>query len=327
MKRMNKRTVFSTAITVLAVICIITTAMPAMANGYEPVVYFADADEDPGSVYRVENGTESTYYTRTCERLYNFAFSSEGTLYYSNANDYNLYKLEGGLETLVYTHTTYLRDVAFDNEGSIYFSECYGGGGNGYIYRLEDGVASLYYTVLLSDVGFWAGDFTFDQYGNLYLSNGNVGGASIYKVVGAVPQIVYSAPNDEDIKGISFSSAENVFYASWLGGNIYQVDLSTGVRELFYSNPGYFRLSDVFVELATITGKVMYNGTPVTDYTNELVSFWARDENTGQVFPISPQYNTTNGTYSIPNVPPGEYGISVRIDDAEPFDNRPFPGD
>ena len=247
MKRMNKRTVFSTAITVLAVICIITTAMPAMANGYEPVVYFADADEDPGSVYRVENGTESTYYTRTCERLYNFAFSSEGTLYYSNANDYNLYKLEGGLETLVYTHTTYLRDVAFDNEGSIYFSECYGGGGNGYIYRLEDWVPTLYYTVRLSDVGSWAGDFTFGHDGNLYLSNGNMTGANIYKVVDEVPQIVFSAPSNEPIKGISFKSAGNLFYASWLGGHIYQVDLSTGERQLFYSNPDHSWLSDVFV--------------------------------------------------------------------------------
>ena len=90
---------------------------------------------------------------------------------------------------------------------------------------------------------------TFDQDGNLYLSNGNVvGRASIYKVVDGVPQIVYSAPNNESIKGISFSSAENMFYASWLGGNIYQVDLPIGERELFYSNPEHLQLSDVFVE-------------------------------------------------------------------------------
>ena len=175
------------------------------------IVYFADAAENPGSVYKIENGTESTYYNRTAGKLYSFAFSPERDLYYSNANDYDLYKLEGGGETLVYHHNTYLRDVAFDSKGRIYFSESRGSGGNGYIYRLEDGVASLYYTVLLSDVSFWAGDFTFDRNNNLYLSNGNRAGANIYKVVDEVPQIVFSAPSNEPIKGISFDPAGNLF--------------------------------------------------------------------------------------------------------------------
>jgi Right handed beta helix region len=216
-------------------------------TGRGPVLYFADAAENPGSIYKIENGTESTYYNRTAGKLYSFAFSPERTLYYSNTNDYDLYKLEGGGETLVYHHNTYLRDVAFDSKGRIYFSEARGSGGNGYIYRLEDGVASLYYTVLLSDVGSWAGDFTFDRNNNLYLSNGNRAGANIYKVVDEVPQIVFSAPSNEPIKGISFDPAGNLFYASWLGGNIYQIDLSTGERRLFYSNPDHSWLSDVFV--------------------------------------------------------------------------------
>ena len=105
----------------------------------------------------------------------------------------------------------------------------------------------MYYTVLLSDVGFWAGDFTFDRDNNLYLSNGNIAGANIYKVVDEVSQIVFSAPSNEFIKGISFDSAGNLFYASWAGGNIYKVDLSTGERRLFYSNPDHSWLSDVFV--------------------------------------------------------------------------------
>lgn len=68
---------------------------------------------------------------------------------------------------------------------------------------------------------------------------------------------------------------------------------------------------------STITGKTIYNGRTITDYTHKPVSFWVIDEKTGQTPPISPQYNTTNGTYSIADVPPGEYGISVVIDDAE----------
>jgi hypothetical protein len=79
--------------------------------------------------------------------------------------------------------------------------------------------------------------------------------------------------------------------------------------------------------VSTISGKVMYNGEPVTNYTNKSVVFWARDEISGQVFPISPTYNSSDGTYSIPNMPTGQYGIQVYIDDAEPFDGKYFPGD
>lgn len=96
---MNNRKVLSAALTVLMVICVFAKALPVLANTSGPVIYFADAGESPGSVYKVENGTESTYHTRITGRLYNFAFSPEGILYYSNANDYDLYKLEGGEET------------------------------------------------------------------------------------------------------------------------------------------------------------------------------------------------------------------------------------
>lgn len=82
------------------------------------------------------------------------------------------------------------------------------------------------------------------------------------------------------------------------------------------------------VAFATISGTVMYNGEPIAPtYTTNNAAFWARDENTGKSFPISPTYNNTNGMYSIPNVPSGSYGIQVSIDDAEPFDGRHFPGD
>jgi hypothetical protein len=210
-----------------------------------PVIYFADGNEIPGSVYRLENGMESVFYTRSSGRLHNLAFSPQGTLYYSNANDYDLYKLAGG-ETLVYHHDTYLGDVAFDSLGRIYFSEAYGAGGDGYIYRLDGETAFLYYTVELADVSFWGGDFTFDKDDNLYLSSGNLAGAKIYEVLDGIPGEVFSAPG-QPITGISFGADGSLFYAGWSGGDIYKVDLSAGERELFYSNPDHVHLSDVFV--------------------------------------------------------------------------------
>ena len=127
-------------------------------------------------------------------------------------------------------------------------------------------------------------------------------------------------PETGTLVGSGFSGAEvNI---------LFDIDISSGeVSNIRHVSGSSTPQGMGFIQLSTITGQVMYNGTPVTDYTHEPVSFWARDENTGQGFPISPHYNTTEGTYSIPNVPPGKYGISIRIDDAEPFDGRSFPGD
>jgi len=127
-------------------------------------------------------------------------------------------------------------------------------------------------------------------------------------------------PETGTLVGSGFSGPE--------GNILFDIDISSGEVSNIRSVSDSFTPQGMgFMQLSTITGQVMYNGTSVTDYTNEPVSFWARDENTGQGFSISPQYNTTNGTYSIPNVPPGNYGLSVRIDNAEPFDKRSFPGD
>jgi len=210
-------------------------------------LYFTDAHEQPGSIYKLLNGAETSVYTRVSGRLYHLAFAPDGTLYFSNANDYDLYALIGGNEVLVYTHDTWLRDVAFDSHGNLFFSEATGAGADGKIYRLVGGVATLFYTVELSDVGYWGGDFTFNEHDTLYLSNGNLAGANLYKVVGGVPQVVYSAPGAECIAGLTFGNSGELYYASWNGGNIYKLDTSSVpfTRTLVYSNPAHTWLADV----------------------------------------------------------------------------------
>jgi hypothetical protein len=79
-------------------------------------------------------------------------------------------------------------------------------------------------------------------------------------------------------------------------------------------------------ETATITGTVLYNGEPITNYTDKPATFFARNINTGEEFQTF-QYDNINGTYSIPDVTPGSYAVCAYIDDAEPFDGRYFPGD
>lgn len=91
-----------------------------------------------------------------------------------------------------------------------------------------------------------------------------------------------------------------------------------------------FSVYSVSAETTTITGTILFNGMPIIGFTEKNPAFWVRDEGSKQTFPIDPSYNATTGEYTIPNVPPGQYGIRVTIDDAEPFNtphNYGFAGD
>lgn len=221
-------------------------------------IYYADGGETRGSVYYAASSSapDSIIYTRPSGRLYSFAFHPgvPEKLYYANANEYNIYRSDEtgsgwSAESVVFTHKTYVRDIAFafDQNGNfgLYFSEATGAGGDGTIYRIDGAAATPFYTVRLADVGgFWAGDFAFDYEGNLYLSSGNRVPASIYKIAagtGAVTRI-YDSP-DGSIAGLVFRDGR-LYYADWRQ-NIYRLDLGSGTRTLYYANPARTWLSDV----------------------------------------------------------------------------------
>jgi hypothetical protein len=226
-------------------------------------IYFADAKESPGSVYRYKTttGIEKTIYTRPSQNLYSFTFhpAIPEKLYYVNANENKIYRTHRTAsgwapEAVVYTHTTYVRDIAFafDKNGELclYFSEATGAAGNGKIYKIEDSSASLYYVVKLADVdGSWAGNFAFDDKNNLYLSSGNCVPARIYKVDGGVVKKIYKDVK-EPISGLVYADGA-LYYANWQT-KIYRLDRSTGKRTVVYSNPKRTWLSDVgFREIIT----------------------------------------------------------------------------
>jgi hypothetical protein len=232
-------------------------------------IYYADGGASRGSVYYANTATapDNIIYTRPSGRLYSFTFHPgiPEKLYYADSNQNNIYlTAETGsgwsAETIVYTHTTYVRDIAFafDQNGEIglYFSEATGAGGDGKIYRLESsGSAVPFYTVKLSDVGgFWRGDFAFDYDGNLYLSSGNRVPASIYKVTsgtGAVTKIFDSRTGS--IAGLVYRSGY-LYYADWRQ-NIYRLDMSSGTSTVYYTNPSRTWISDVgFRERADAAG-------------------------------------------------------------------------
>ena len=179
-----------------------------------PDLYFTDGRESRGRIYRFANDRLSQYYVRPQGQLHYIAVSKNGTIYFSNANDKDLYRLEGRTEKRVYTHKTYLRDIAFDYLGRLYFSESSGAGSDGYIYRLEGDQASFYYRVRLDQVdGYWSGNFAFDKDGYLWLSSGNRRPAHLYKVVESRPQRMFTSA--QSIRGLSFIADNILIYANF----------------------------------------------------------------------------------------------------------------
>jgi hypothetical protein len=260
-----KRLALSMKVLASLLLLIALFSLPAIGQGIS-TIYFADARESPGKVYSSDaGGAESTYFARPAGNLYTFSFHPyvPEKLYYVNANDKNIYlavkAADGswvGSDQVVYTHSTYIRDLEYfpgsgPSDLQIYFSESSGAGGDGKIYRLASGgTASLYYTVRLSDVdGYWAGDFIHDSDGNLYLSSGNRKPASIYKVEGGAVRRIYTS--NSPITGMAYLSG-SIFYANW-GNEIHRLDLSTMTDSVFRTQPGHTWISDVGIPPVSIT--------------------------------------------------------------------------
>jgi len=227
--------------------------------------YFADGRDPVGSVYRVESLTApgTPIYTRPAEQLYSFAFhpANPEELYFVNANDDRVFRVvetspgTWGPEEEVLSWNTYIRDLALRiDEGVLkgYFSEATGADGNGMIYEVVpeggDSSPSPFYEVQLPTVnGFWAGDFAFDDAGNLYLSSGNHIPARIYKVTmsGGLPtgDPVEIYRNDrEPIAGMVVKD-NSIYYANW-GDKVYCLNLATLSRSV-YTDSSRGWISDV----------------------------------------------------------------------------------
>jgi len=227
---------------------------------------FADANESPGKLYKVQGGSESVFYTRSKGRIYSVAFSNTGRLYFVNANEkvvYRVIKIFWFTFTIrIYTHSTYVRDIAFDSYNNLYFSEATGAGTNGKIFKIESGSPILFQEVELSEVGgFWAGDFTFDTQGNLYISSGNRVPASIYRFRDGTWEEVFTDDSDP-IKGLTFLACDLLCYANWRS-EIYILDTNSGSRELIYSNPIHLWISDIALLHPQIEEETLYEGPKV----------------------------------------------------------------
>lgn len=236
----------------------------------QPPYYAVDSFQKPGMVYRIVNGKPSIFFRRRSGSISSIALWG-GQLYFCSANDRKIYQRMGQRERVVFEHTSTVRDVAVDPvdpNGNLYFSEASGAGGDGRIYKLTPSVNNLGpkdrfsissesrkdpVQVRLSTVdGFWAGDFTFDAQGNLYLSSGNRIPAFIYKVPRheggryGSPQMKYRNTRGA-IKGIAIepnvrdpNNPDFICYADW-GRSIFRLRIDNLRRSVAFS--GSFSVS------------------------------------------------------------------------------------
>lgn len=257
----------------LAVLCLCYGLMiylslaPAYAAALppQPSYYVVDAYQTPGAVYKIVNRTPRPFFRRRLGSISSIALW-RGQLYFCSANDKRIYQKRTGQqqERVVFEHRTYIRDVAVDPSGYLYFSEASGAKGDGRIYKLsprvneleDDGHFSIatdsqsrpvQVQVRLSTVDkFWAGDFTFDEQGNnaqgnnaqgnLYLSSGNHIPAFIYRVkiekgsqYGS-PRKIYKDSRGA-IKGIAIdpNDPDFIYYADWKQ-TIYKLNIRNSRR-------------------------------------------------------------------------------------------------
>jgi hypothetical protein len=216
-------------------------------------IYFTDWFQTIGAVYELIGSASTPIFTfsgaLSGRRAYHSAFDRRtNKLYVSDSNQFNLFAVDSatGAASTVFTHTTFLRDIAFDPAGNLYFSEATGAAADGRIYRLDlaSGIATVFYNVVRSSIGgFWAGDFTFAPDGRLYISTGNVVGGRVYRIddpaAGTSPVSIYSIAA-ESVTGIAFDRYGQFYYSNWdsAAAHIYQLQLSTGTRQLIFSAPG-----------------------------------------------------------------------------------------
>lgn len=185
-------------------------------------VYLADAKITPGKIFQILSAMPGhpgpflwPKYFRPSGNIHAIAFHKYGPAYFVDANRYDIYKTDGVTEEKIFTHTTYIRDIAFDSRGRMYFSEASGAGADGVIYHLNQhtGQKTRFVSVPRNSVdGFWSGHFAFNQQDQLFISSGNRTPASIFAYAGGHFQKLYT--HHEPITGFAFVDNRTLLFTN-----------------------------------------------------------------------------------------------------------------
>lgn len=294
-KNLNIFTAFASLRMIYLWLCLITFLwlIPAQAQPQkmsasslmEPPYYVVDAEEIPGTVYRIQNGKPNIFFRRQSGSISSISIW-EGQLFFCSGEDSKIYQRMGQRERVAFEHRGHIQNIAVDPNGNLHFSQANGDKGDGRIYQLTPSVDELgpeqKFTILnekdpirvrLNTVnGFWDGSFTFDPQNNLYLSTGNHIPACIYKA-DKLRGSQYGAPKNiyrntrGVIKGIAIepnikdpNNPDFIFYTDW-GRYIFRLKIDNLKRSVAFSGrfsfaeqeikPNSQHLSDVVFDIRT----------------------------------------------------------------------------
>ncbi len=194
-----------------------TRAVSVSVADLEPM-YFTRAfsRNETGSIYRLEAGRSIELHARTTpgnEGVYSIAESPRGEMYFCDATEARIFKLDGKRETVVYQHNRPIKHLAFDPTGRFFFSSVMGSDDGGSIYELVGGKPVLFYTLPVNATGgAWSGTFAFDRQGMLWLSSGSRRPGSLYRARFNELEKVYTS-SQTGIMGFSFLNDGSIAFA------------------------------------------------------------------------------------------------------------------
>ena len=73
---------------------------------------------------------------------------------------------------------------------------------------------------------------------------------------------------------------------------------------------------------ALVSGTVLFNGRPLSEFTDKTPQIWAASWEDRRYPSIEISYDTSTGEYAIRGLPPGGYDLGVYVDVSQPFDGE-----
>jgi hypothetical protein len=186
-------------------------------SNLEPL-YFTRAfsRNENGRLFRLVGTRVFQQHTRTTPGnggLFSAAEAPDGTLYFCDATEARIFKIEADHEVVAYQHDRPVKHLEFGPNGHLYFSSVLGSRDGGTIFELVGSKALAYYSLPPDGMpATWSGTFAFDAHGMLWLSSGAMRPASLYRVRFQQLEKVFTT-NDSGIMGFTFLRDGSIAYA------------------------------------------------------------------------------------------------------------------
>lgn len=224
-------------------------------------MFLAALNARPGVVLFQDATGEHTVFTRPANHLTSFDFgrvprgllSKPGIMSLVLCNGISQKQIWRAVSPLTEALLTgalhYIREVAFGPDEALYYSHSSGAAANGRIMRLAGGPPLGYTTIEIAKIGgFWAGNFAFDPAGHLYVSNGNVADAKIwrYPLGGADPVVVFKGMK-ASILGFCFTDATHFLYTDGTRDVLKGHIGGAGPDGVAYTTPLKYEFCDVVI--------------------------------------------------------------------------------